>query len=181
MSYPLDLRLLITLLIVLSFTGMSQTNEPPKKGPAELMRELRLKMLTTRPAELGQEPTQEYPHIYGILMDWPIETGIVSVVSLSSGDASLYTTGTFGVIGGIGHETVRVSAAVLRSKRSARGGRAQPEQKPPLSGRGENGVSPRVLDVKRSRLLGPIWNYLVCSTPPASPVFYSPCHYIHIR
>ena len=43
-------------------------------------------------------------------MDWPIESGAVSVVSFSSGDASVYTTGTFGVFGGIGHESVRDSA-----------------------------------------------------------------------
>jgi hypothetical protein len=43
-------------------------------------------------------------------MDWPIDAGIVSVVSFSSGDASIYTTGTFGVFGGIGHETVRRTA-----------------------------------------------------------------------
>jgi hypothetical protein len=62
-------------------------NEPSKKSPAEVMRELRLKMLTTSPAEFGQKPTPEYPRAYGVLMDWPVETGTVSVVSLSSGDA----------------------------------------------------------------------------------------------
>lgn len=89
---------------------MSQTNQPSKGNPAEMMRELRLKMLTTLPAEFSLKPTQEYPRVYGILMDWPIERATVSVVSLCSGDASIYTTGSFGVIGGVGHESVRGAA-----------------------------------------------------------------------
>src|SRR5882672_6762339 len=96
--------LLIAFLVVGCFTAMSQTNEPPKKSPAELMRDMRLKMLTTPPADFGQKPTQEFPRVCGVLMDWPIDAGTVSVVSFSSGDASIYTTGTFGVFGGIGHE-----------------------------------------------------------------------------
>src|SRR5437868_2213698 len=33
-----------------------------------------------------------------------------TVVARNTGDASIYTTGTFGVIGGIGHEAVRLTA-----------------------------------------------------------------------
>jgi hypothetical protein len=102
--------LLMVYLIIGCSTAMSQTNEPSKKSASEVMRELRLKMLTTRPVDLGQKPTQEYPRVCGVLMDWPIDTGIVSVVSLSTGDASVYTTGTFGVIGGIRDERVRSAA-----------------------------------------------------------------------
>jgi hypothetical protein len=88
---------------------MSQTNQPSTKMNAEIMRELRLKMFAA-PAELGMKPTQEYPRVCGVLMDWPIEMGTVTVVSLSTGDASIYSTGTFGVLGGIGHEAVRNAA-----------------------------------------------------------------------
>lgn len=103
-------RLLLPILIIGCLTGMSQTNQPSSKSPAGVMRDLRLKMLMTRAAELGQKPTPEFPHVFGILMDWPIEAGTVSVVSFSTGDASIYTTGTFGILGGIGHETVREAA-----------------------------------------------------------------------
>jgi len=104
------LCLLITALIAGSFTAMSQTNEPQKKGPAEMMREMRFRALSTSPSEWGQKPTTEYPHVCGVIMDWPIEAATVSVVSFSSGDASIYTTGTFGVIGGVGHDSVRSAA-----------------------------------------------------------------------
>jgi hypothetical protein len=35
---------------------MSQTNLTPIKKPAEMMREMRLKMLTAAPSDSGQEP-----------------------------------------------------------------------------------------------------------------------------
>ena|SRR2546421_3836007 len=102
----------MALLVVGRCTVTSQTNEPPKKMNADVMRELRLKMLAA-PAELGLKRTPEYPRACGVLMDWPIEAGTVTVVSLSTGDASIYSTGTFGVLGGIGHETVRSAAKRL--------------------------------------------------------------------
>ena len=89
---------------------MSQTNEPSKRNPAEMMREMRLKQLTMQPTESGLKPTPEFPRLSGVLMDWPIEAGTITVVARTTGDASLYTTGTFGVIGGIGHEKVRSAA-----------------------------------------------------------------------
>ena len=102
--------LFIAFLIIGCSTSMPQTNEPPKKSPAELMREMRLKQLTMPPTEFGQNPTPEYPRVCAVLMDWPIEAGTVTAVARTTGDASVYTTGTFGVFGGIGHETVTSAA-----------------------------------------------------------------------
>ena len=101
---------LIAFLIAGCFTVMSQTNEPPKKSPAELMREMRLKQLTMPPGEFSQKPTAEFPRVCAVLMDWPIEAGTVTVVARTTGDASVYTDGTFGVFGGIGHESLRRAA-----------------------------------------------------------------------
>ena len=104
------LLLLIAFITVGCFATMSQTNEPPKKSPAELMREMRLKQLTMPPGEAGQKPTPEFPRVCAVLMDWPIEAATVTVLARNTGDASVYTTGTFGIIGGIGHEGVRSAA-----------------------------------------------------------------------
>ena len=103
-------KLLIVFLIAGCITVMSQTNEPPKKSPAELMREMRFKQLTTPPIEFSQKPTTEFPQVCAVLMDWPIEAGTVTVVARTTGDASVYTDGTFGIFGGIGHESVRRAA-----------------------------------------------------------------------
>jgi hypothetical protein len=59
---------------------------------------------------MGRKPTPEYPHVDAMLMDWPIEETTVTVMASSVGDGSIYTTGTFGVVGGIGHESVRDAA-----------------------------------------------------------------------
>jgi hypothetical protein len=83
---------------------------PPQKNSADMGRELRQMMLTTSPQEAGVKPTKEFPRVYGILMDWPISEQIATVFSSSTGAASLYTTSTFGIIGGEGHETVRSAA-----------------------------------------------------------------------
>jgi hypothetical protein len=69
--------------------------------------DLRLMMLTTPPARTGGKPTEAFPRVYGILMDWPISGQTATVFSTSSGAASLYTTSTFGIIDGEGHESVR--------------------------------------------------------------------------
>src|SRR5688500_13470824 len=88
---------------------MPQTSEPPKTA-AELMREMRLKQLTMSPREVGEKPTGELPHVCAVLMAWPIEGATVTAVARTTGDASVCTTGTFGVFGGIGHESVRSAA-----------------------------------------------------------------------
>ncbi len=46
-------------------------------------------------------------------MDWPIRDQVATVLASSGGDASLYTTAGFGIIGGIGHENVRKAAMAL--------------------------------------------------------------------
>lgn len=98
-------------------TPAAKSSSPPpqsdaaKKG-AEVMRGLREMMLTTSADKLGIQRSDDFPRTYGALMDWPLGDGnIVSVVGLCDGNASLYTTSTFGVIGGVGHESVRKAAA----------------------------------------------------------------------
>lgn len=72
------------------------------------MKGLRSMMLTTPASQAGLQPTEDFPKVFGIVMDLPVSGGhTASVVSVCDGHASLYTTSTFGVVGGIGHETVR--------------------------------------------------------------------------
>lgn len=92
-------------------TSSKGQSPAPKLNPADAGRSLRQMMLTTPPSETGEKPTKEFPRVYGILMDWPISGGnTATVLSTSTGAASLYTTSTFGVIGGEGHATVRTAA-----------------------------------------------------------------------
>jgi hypothetical protein len=90
-----------------SFNMTSDLTNQPDSG---LMRKMRDRMLTSHFTELGIEPSSEYPFVYGVIMDLPIDINTATIVSLSDGNASLYTTSTFGVIGGFAHENVRNAA-----------------------------------------------------------------------
>ncbi len=79
----------------------------PATSPAEMMREMRTGWLTRIPEKGNGSNNGE---VVAVVMDWPVGEQIVSVLSSSGGDASLYTTSTFGIIGGGGHERVREAA-----------------------------------------------------------------------
>jgi hypothetical protein len=87
--------------------------------PAEGMRKLRQRALTAAPADFGLQPTSDFPQVYGAVAEFPMDDGTLTIVSLRDGNASLYTTGTFGIIGGYAHERVR--AASVAFVRAAQG------------------------------------------------------------
>src|SRR5690242_14652781 len=81
--------------------------EPAGKSPAEMMRAMRTGWLTRVPEKGSFKSADE---VVAVVMDWPLGDQTATVLSSSVGDASLYTTATFGIIGGIGHEKVRKAA-----------------------------------------------------------------------
>jgi hypothetical protein len=83
------------------------------KDPADAGKELRRMMLNMPPQDMGISPTKEFPRVYGILMDWPVGDQTATIFSTSTGSASLYTTSTFGIIGGEGHASVRAASAAF--------------------------------------------------------------------
>ena len=109
-TLPMHPWLLLSILLVTSSVVMSQENETAHKSPTDLMREIRVKVLTTPSSQMGRAPTTEYAHVDAIVMDWPIENTTISVMGSRVGDASIYTTGTFGLMGGIAFESVRFLA-----------------------------------------------------------------------
>jgi hypothetical protein len=91
------------------FIGATAINakEPSGKSPAEAMRAMRIGWLTRVP-EKGSFTRED--EVMAVAMDWPLGEQTATILSSSGGDASLYTTATFGIIGGIGHEKVRKAA-----------------------------------------------------------------------
>src|SRR6186997_3038858 len=85
------------------------TTPTTSPSEAEIMKGLRTMMLTTPAAEAGFEPTESFPKVFGVVMDIAMSGGLTAtVVSMYDGHASLYTTSTFGVLGGgIADEQVR--------------------------------------------------------------------------
>jgi hypothetical protein len=88
-------------------------SNPSNSDPASAGKELRRMMLTMPPQDLGVSPTKEFPRVCGILMDWPVGRNTATIFSSSTGSASLYTTSTFGIIGGEGHASVRAASAAF--------------------------------------------------------------------
>ena len=88
---------------------LAKSREQAKAG-MQAMRSMREKLLATAPGEWGINPTKEYPRIYGILMEFPVKKDTATVWASCLGDASLYTSSAFGVVGGIKHEPVREAA-----------------------------------------------------------------------
>ena len=84
--------------------------QEPKKDPKAAGRDLRNMFLTTSAEQIGIQRSKEYPRVWGVAVDWPIGEHIATIISLANGSASVYTTGTFGIIGGIGHEAVGAAA-----------------------------------------------------------------------
>jgi hypothetical protein len=71
---------------------------------------LRMMALKSSPKDLGFSPDQDYPKVYGLLMDWRVGEETASILAMRDGTASLYTTSTFGVLGGHRHEAIRRAA-----------------------------------------------------------------------
>lgn len=72
---------------------------------------LRRMALTTPADELGFAPDDEFPHVYGVLTDWDVGEVVATVMSLRDGTASLYTSSTFGILGGSEEPSLRQAAA----------------------------------------------------------------------
>jgi hypothetical protein len=118
----------ITVLLILAFgswfvlraraKGALNDEKPTvsnlsKKAPTDAGRELRLMMLRMPPKDMGVAPSNDFPRVYGVLMDWPVGDQTATIFSTSAGSASLYTTSTFGIIGGEGHASVRAASAAF--------------------------------------------------------------------
>ena len=74
--------------------------------PESIYVELRDQVLTVDPAAVGLAPSPDHPNVWGVLMDLGYPEGTATVVGLSDGTTSLYTSSGGGVIGGGQHPTV---------------------------------------------------------------------------
>lgn len=95
------------------FLGVFFLNKAARAQEKSAGPEMRALMLKTTAQEAGVTPTDEFPKVYGVLMDMPIKGGTATVFAASTGDASVYTTSGFSIIGGYGHPAVSRSAKEL--------------------------------------------------------------------
>jgi hypothetical protein len=78
-----------------------------KLPPADALKKLRLRTLTTPAAKAGVKSNAEFPKVFGVLMDLPTKAGTVSIVCMSNGSAGLYSDKAAPISGGSEQPTVR--------------------------------------------------------------------------
>jgi hypothetical protein len=108
-------KVMTSVIALLAMLGCSRapTPHPEGKNQGDTGKGLRSMILTTKPDSVGMVSDSEFPKVYGVVCEWNIEDTVASIVSMKDGMASLYTTSTFGIIGGEGHERVRAAARRL--------------------------------------------------------------------
>jgi hypothetical protein len=72
--------------------------------------DLRYKAFCFTPEQLGLSLPADQTVVYGIIMDWQMGEGIVTVVSYQTGDSSVYISSGGGMIGGGQHPSVSSAA-----------------------------------------------------------------------
>jgi hypothetical protein len=74
--------------------------------PADVYLGLRSRALTVDPKDIGLEPSDAVPNVWGMLMEFRISGTVVTLLSLADGTTSLYFSNGGGIIGGGQHEEV---------------------------------------------------------------------------
>ena len=88
----------------------------PNNNPYTDMRNMALGVTTD---QLGVQLPADQTKIYGVVMDWDVGEGTATLVSFTTGDASLYLSSGGGFIGGGGHDNV-IKATTNFIKKSER-------------------------------------------------------------
>lgn len=108
-------RILVALFVFAAGCSAMRTADSQDKGKdnaaptprseeshksAEAMKELRNKLLTSKPEEVGLSGEDAKAKVWGVLMDVSLTGGTATLVSIRDGTASLYTTSGGGMLGG---------------------------------------------------------------------------------
>jgi hypothetical protein len=99
--------LIVILLIILSQVtfGQKQVNKiPADKNPYE---EFRSKALKITPIDLELNLPLSDTTVYGVIIDWPIQTNVATIVVFSTGDASVYLKSGQIFIGGYAYPVIQ--------------------------------------------------------------------------
>jgi hypothetical protein len=102
----------ILSVLAVSFVLRKRSEKRPSSRPApeEVYRGLRGLALGFSRAKIGLPPAAAPTEPWGVIMDWGVASGPVSIVAIADGSASIYMSNGGGYLGGIGHESIRKAA-----------------------------------------------------------------------
>ena len=101
------MKIISALLVLIGMSAAALADPKETLGP-----ELRQLAFDTKPSELGFTADEEFPKVYGVVIDWPVEDQMATIVALRDGTASLYTTKKYGIIGGDSRPAAREAAVM---------------------------------------------------------------------
>jgi len=107
--------LAVTLLIILSQVTLGQKQVDKistEKNPYEEFRNMAFKVT---PVDLALNLPLVNTTVYGVIIDWPIKTNVVTIVAFSTGDASVYLKSGQIYIGGFEYPTIHSLASEMIS------------------------------------------------------------------
>ena len=99
----------LRIIMICSFVFTSRAQEADAKKKQEEAGRMMRGMMLSAPVGEGKA-SEEFPRIYAVMMDWPVEEVVSTVYSTSAGAASLYTTTALNIVGGEAHEKIRTAA-----------------------------------------------------------------------
>jgi hypothetical protein len=79
--------------------------------------DLRTLALSLDPSSVQIHPTADLPHVWGVVMDWSLDSNIVTLVCLADGTTSMYLSTGGGTIGAGQHDAT--AAASIRALKGA--------------------------------------------------------------
>jgi hypothetical protein len=77
-----------------------------RPDPTETYLQLRSRIFSLNPTELGLKPSSEAPRIWGVLVEMGYEVGTASLVSLADGTTSLYYSTGGGMLGSADYQAL---------------------------------------------------------------------------
>jgi hypothetical protein len=107
----ISILLILTVLVVAAVVLAARAQVSRRSSPDEVTRGLRNQALTMTPKDLGMPGVAHEPYV--VIMDIGYPEATASVMAATTGDASIYLSSGGGVIGGVGHETVRKAARIF--------------------------------------------------------------------
>jgi hypothetical protein len=99
---------LLAAIVLIAFVVVSRARRASTPADGNVMKELRLRVLRELPDGLVVDAQPDKPIV--ALMDIGFPNATASVFGAVTGDASIYLSSGGGMLGGIGHENVRVAA-----------------------------------------------------------------------
>jgi len=121
--------------LVAMFRRRRKSTDAPT-GPAQTFAGLREQVFGADAAGGAPVPTAEHPNVWGAVMEMTYPNGTASLVALSDGTTSLYTSTGGGVIGGGAHPDVVAATQGFLSSVEQHLSLLSPEEGTPLPGVG---------------------------------------------